>query len=253
MAKKAKSKVKAALVTGAGSGIGRATAELLMSKGWNVAFLDISEDALADVKAQHGKSKHARFHAVDVTNEKAVEAAVADTAKAFGGLTGVVNSAGISALKHVFDQPVDHFRKMLDVNVVGTFIVGRAAARIMMDQGGGSIVNIASIAGYIPLKTLAPYCTSKAAVIQLTKVMALELARDNVRVNALAPGYFSTELNEEFLKGPAGQKLLSKVPFERAGRMDELDGPLLLLASDAGSFMTGSIVAVDGGILLSAG
>ena len=100
---------------------------------------------------------------------------------------------------------------------------------------------------------LAPYCTSKAAVIQLTKVMALELARDNIRVNAIAPGYFSTELNEDFLKSPAGQKLLSKVAFERAGRMEELDGPLLLLASDAGSFMTGSIITVDGGILLSAG
>ena len=118
---------------------------------------------------------------------------------------------------------------------------------------GGSIVNIASIAAFAALKTLAPYSASKAAVVSLTKSMALELAKDRIRVNALAPGYFVTELNEAFLTGSAGERLLSKVPFGRAGRLEELDGPLLLLASKAGSFMTGSVLTVDGGHLLAIG
>ncbi|MCB1550017.1 MAG: SDR family oxidoreductase, partial [Hyphomicrobiaceae bacterium] len=114
-------------------------------------------------------------------------------------------------------------------------------------------VNIASILGLGVIGRLAPYAASKAAVIQLTKSMALELARDRIRVNALAPGYISTEMNSDFLVSEGGRKLLSRVPMQRAGALGELDGPLLLLASDAGSFMTGTVVAVDGGHLLSMG
>ena len=116
---------------------------------------------------------------------------------------------------------------------------------------GGAIVNIASIAGFAVMKTLAPYCVSKAGVIQMTKAMALELARDNIRVNAIAPGYFKTEINEQFWNSDAGKRMLSRMPFGRLGQLEELDGPLLLLSSDAGRYMTGSVVTVDGGHLLA--
>jgi len=120
-------------------------------------------------------------------------------------------------------------------------------------KSGGAIVNIASILGVGVMKTLAPYCASKAAVIHLTRAMALELARDRIRVNALAPGYFATEMNAEFLESAAGHKLTGQIPFGRAGELEELDGPLLLLASDAGAYITGSVLTVDGGSLLALG
>ena len=143
---------------------------------------------------------------------------------------------------------------MLDVNLDGVFRVGQEAARRMSKtSNGGSIINIASITAFGVLKAIAAYSASKAAVVSLTKSMALELARDKIRVNALAPGYFSTELNDAFLTSDAGRRLLSRVPMERAGRVEELDGPLLLLASDAGAFMTGSVITIDGGHLLAMG
>ena len=245
---------RAALVTGASSGLGRQFARTLAQAGAKVALaarrLDRLEALAEDIRKAGGEAVAVKL---DVTDRASVTSAFDAAEAAIGPIKVLVNNAGVPSGSWFLKMQEDEWRSVLDVNLDGVFRVGQEAARRMKASGGGSIVNIASIAGYIPLKTLAPYCTSKAAVIQLTKVMALELARDNVRVNALAPGYFSTELNEDFLKSPSGQKLLSKVPFERAGRMDELDGPLLLLASDAGSFMTGSIMAVDGGILLSSG
>ena len=148
----------------------------------------------------------------------------------------------------------EEWGRVLDVNLDGVFRVGQEAARRMKAHGkGGSIVNIASVLGLGALRALAPYMASKAAVIHLTKSMALELARNQIRVNALAPGYFSTELNADFLAGPQGQQMLSRVPMGRAGDYKELEGPLLLLASGAGAFMTGSVLVADGGHLLTLG
>ena len=148
----------------------------------------------------------------------------------------------------------DDWRGVLDVNLDGVFRVGQVAAQRMSKHGsGGSIINIASITAFAVLKAIAPYSASKAAVVSLTKSMALELVRDNIRVNALAPGYFSTELNDTFLASEAGQRLLANVPMARAGKLEELDGPLLLLASDAGAFITGSVITIDGGHLLAVG
>ncbi len=245
---------RAALVTGASSGLGRQFARTLARAGATVALaarrVDRLEALAEDIRKAGGEAVAVKL---DVTDPATVKPAFDAAEAALGSIKVLVNNAGVPSGAWFLKLEEEEWRAVMDVNLDGVFRVGQEAARRMKASGGGSIVNIASIAGTMPLKTLAPYCTSKAAVIHLTKVMALELARDNVRVNALAPGYFSTELNEDFLKSPAGQKLLSKVPFERAGRMDELDGPLLLLASDAGSFMTGSIMAVDGGILLSSG
>lgn len=241
-----------ALVTGASSGLGRHFARTLAAAGAKVALaarrLDRLETLAAEIAATGGIAVPV---VMDVTDPKAIKPAFDAAERALGPIKVLVNNAGVPSGSWFLKIEEREWRSVLDVNLDGVFRVGQEAARRMKASGGGSIVNIASIAGTAALKTLAPYCTSKAAVIQLTKVMALELARDHVRVNAIAPGYFSTELNEEFLKSPAGQKLLSKVAFERAGRMEELDGPLLLLASDAGSFMTGTVVTADGGLLVS--
>ena len=150
------------------------------------------------------------------------------------------------------DQTEANWDAVIDTNAKGVFLITQLAAKIMRTHGrGGSIINVASILGLRQASGLAPYAVSKAAVIQLTKTAALELARFGIRVNALAPGYFETEMNGEFWTSAAGQAMLKRVPFRRIGQPEELDGPLLLLASDASSFMTGSVIEVDGGHLVS--
>jgi len=248
MAKAASEKLRVAIVTGAASGIGLATAELLLAKGWKVALLDRDETALEVAREKHGKSKSVRVAPLDVTDERRVEKAVADTVETFGGLTGVVNSAGIAADKHVFDTPVDLFRKMLDINVVGTFLVGRAAARVMMDKGGGAIVNIASISGLRGSKGRSAYGASKGAVVTLTQVMANDLAPFGIRVNAVAPGPVETPMVQA-IHTPEDRALYHRyIPMKRYGQPVELASVIHFLLDDAqSSYVTGEIIAVDGG------
>jgi len=145
----------------------------------------------------------------------------------------------------------EQWRRIMDVNLDGVFHVAQEAARRMTAAGkGGSIINISSIVGLGAIKTLSAYSASKAAVIALTRNMALELARDRIRVNAIAPGYIATELNDAYWQTEGGKRMIAHVPMRRLGATSELDGPLLLLASEAGSFMTGSVLTVDGGHLL---
>ena len=245
---------KSALVTGASSGLGRHFAGVLARAGAKVVLsarrIDRLEE-LADELRREGWQAHAI--AMDVTERTSVEQAFEQADEAIGPITVLVNNAGIADPAYFTAMTEESWRSVLDVNLDGVFRVAQVAAQRMQSGDGGSIINIASVLGLGVVKTLAHYCASKGAVIQLTKAMALELARTGVRVNAIAPGYISTEMNAEFLDGDDGRKLLSKVPMVRAGELRELDGPLLLLASDAGSYMTGSIVSVDGGTLLSLG
>lgn len=244
-----------ALVTGASSGLGQHFARTLARAGAEVALaarrVDRLEALAGEIERQGGRAVAV---ALDVTKPASVKNAF-DTAEArLGPIDILVNNAGVPGDIFFLKLTEDDWRGVMDVNLDGVFRVGQEAARRMSKRGqGGSIVNIASILGFSVNKTLSAYAATKAAVVSLTKSMALELARDRIRVNALAPGYFATEINGEFLAGPAGQQLLSRVPMRRAGALDELDGPLLLLASDAGSFMTGSTIVVDGGHLLSTG
>jgi NAD(P)-dependent dehydrogenase (short-subunit alcohol dehydrogenase family) len=246
---------KAALVTGASSGFGRHFARVLAGAGAKVALaarrVDALERVAAEIRASGGE---AAVLAMDVTDRASVEQAVAGAEAALGPITILVNNAGIPSGAFFTKTSEAEWRSVMSVNLDGVFRVGQEAARRMAaNRTGGSIINIASLLGFGVIKGLSTYSATKAAVISLTKSMALELARDRIRVNALAPGYFATEFNDAYLASEAGKRMMSRVPMGRAGAVHELDGPLLLLASDAGAFMTGSIVTVDGGHLLAMG
>ena len=246
---------KTALVTGASSGFGRHFARVLAEAGAKVALaarrIDVLEHLAAEIRAGGGQ---AAALAMDVTDRASVAKAVADAEAALGPITILVNNAGVPSGAFFAKTSEEEWRAVMSVNLDGVFRVGQEAARRMAaNRTGGSIVNIASLLGFGVIKGLSTYSATKAAVISLTKSMALELARDRIRVNALAPGYFATEFNDAYLASEAGKRMMSRVPMQRAGAVHELDGPLLLLASDAGAFMTGSVVTVDGGHLLAMG
>jgi NAD(P)-dependent dehydrogenase (short-subunit alcohol dehydrogenase family) len=246
---------KVALVTGASSGFGRHFARVLASAGAKVALAARRMEALqrlaAEIKADGGE---AAAVAMDVTDRASVALAVEEAEAALGPLSILVNNAGIPSSSYFTRMSEAEWRAVMAVNLDGVFRVGQEAARRMVAAGqGGSIINIASILGFGAIKTLSAYSASKAAIVSLTQSMALELARDRVRVNALAPGYFATEFNEAYLASDAGKRMMARVPMGRAGAVNELDGPLLLLAGDASAFMTGSVLTVDGGHLLVMG
>jgi NAD(P)-dependent dehydrogenase (short-subunit alcohol dehydrogenase family) len=244
---------KVALVTGASSGLGAHFARLLAAEGAQVALvarrLDRIEAGVQTIVADGGT---ARAWQMDVTDARSVAEAVASVAATYGRIDVLINNAGIAATRPFLEQDEEGWRTIIDTNLSGMMRAGREVAKCMAAQGqGGAIVNVASILGLRTAAQLAPYAAAKAGVISLTQTMALELARHAVRVNALAPGYVETDLNRDFLRGPAGQSLVKRVPLRRFGEASDLDGALLLLASDAGRFVTGITLPVDGGHLLS--
>lgn len=244
---------RAALVTGASGGLGLHFAGVLARSGVRVALAARRRESLdracAAIRAAGGE---AIALPLDVTDAASVQAAVSDAANAFGGLDILVNNAGVTASAPALDLTEQDWDRVLDTNLKGCFLVARAAGRIMRDQGrGGAIVNIASILGHRVAGQLSAYAASKAALVHLTRGLALELARHDIRVNALCPGYVETDLNQEFFAGSAGQALVRRIPMRRLGRLRDLDAPLLLLCSDAGAFMTGAAIPVDGGHLVS--
>jgi NAD(P)-dependent dehydrogenase (short-subunit alcohol dehydrogenase family) len=244
-----------ALVTGASSGLGQHFARVLARAGAGVVLaarrLERLHGLETEIRAAGGK---AWAVPLDVTDRTSVTGAF-DAGEAAGGpISILVNNAGVPSGAYFASTSDQEWRDVMAVNLDGVFRVGQEAARRMAAHGtGGSIINIGSILSFGTIKTLSAYAASKAAVVSLTKSMALELARDKIRVNAIAPGYFATEINGAFLASEAGKRLLSKVPMGRAGNLAELDGPLLLLASRGGAFMTGSVITVDGGHLLAMG
>ncbi len=240
-----------ALVTGASSGLGRHFAGVLSAAGACVTVAARRESALADTVARIGSGAEAHAVPMDVTDPASVAAAFAAAEARFGPVTVVINNAGITSTGPALDMGEADWSLVIDTNLRGSWLVAQHAARGMAAGGGGSIVNIASILGLRVTGGVAPYAVSKAGVVQMTKALALEWARHRIRVNALAPGYIETELNDAFFATDAGKALIRRVPQRRLGELHELDGPLLLLASDAGSFMTGSVVTVDGGHLVS--
>jgi NAD(P)-dependent dehydrogenase (short-subunit alcohol dehydrogenase family) len=241
-----------ALVTGANGGLGSHFAVTLAKAGANVAVAARRLDSLREVQDAIGKlGVRVVPVSLDVTDAASVAAAFDAASGELGPIGVVVNNAGIAVTKPILEQTEEDWQQVVEVNLNGAWRVAQAAARHMAKHGGGSIVNIGSILGLRVSSQVPAYAASKAALVQLTKAMALELARNNIRVNALAPGYVETGINREFFASEPGQALLKRVPQRRLGKPEELDGPLLLLASDAGSFMTGAVVAVDGGHLVN--
>jgi NAD(P)-dependent dehydrogenase (short-subunit alcohol dehydrogenase family) len=241
-----------ALVTGASSGLGRHFAGTLARAGARVSLAGRRAEALADtLAAVEAAGGQAQAVVMDVTERASVTASIAASEERFGRLDILVNNAGIAAPAAALDLDEADWDAVLDTNLKGVFLAAQEAGRRMAATGGGSIVNIASILGLRVTGGVSAYAASKAGVIQLTKSLALEWARHGVRVNALAPGYVETEMNAAFFASAAGTAMIKRVPQRRLGQARELDGALLLLASDAGSYMTGSVVAVDGGHLVS--
>jgi NAD(P)-dependent dehydrogenase (short-subunit alcohol dehydrogenase family) len=244
---------KVALVTGASSGLGAHFAHTLARAGARVAVAARREDRLQTLVDEIRKAGgHADAFSLDVSNASSIAACLDGVIDTCGAISVLVNNAGVAISKPLLHQTEADYDAVVDVNLKGAWLVAQETARRMVDAGkGGSIVNIASILGERQGRNAAPYAISKAGLIQATKIMALELARKGVRCNAILPGYVITDMNRENLKGEGGDLLLKRIPSQRFGAPEDLDGTLLLLASEASAHITGATIAVDGGHMVS--
>jgi NAD(P)-dependent dehydrogenase (short-subunit alcohol dehydrogenase family) len=236
---------KVALVTGASSGLGTHFAKCLGKAGASLVLAARRADRLESLQAELVQQNvTAKTVELDVQSSESISAALATA----GPLDVVVNNAGISIVKPALEMPDKDWDAVVDTNLRGAWLIAQGAAkRWVADKRPGSIVNIASILGLRTIGQVAPYNASKAGLIHLTRALAMEWARYHIRVNAICPGYIETEMNSAFWKTPGGQKLIERIPQRRIGQPEHLDGALLLLASEAGTFMTGSVLTVDGG------
>lgn len=240
-----------ALVTGASGGLGLHFARMLAEAGAKVALAARRMEQLeANVAAIGGDAAIAV--AMDVTDPDSVDRGIAEVAERLGPAGIVVNNSGVTVTRSALDLAADEWDRIMDTNLKGARLVARAAARRLIEARlPGSIINIASILGFRVAGHVAPYAASKAGLVQLTRALALEWARHRIRVNAIAPGYIETDLNRAFFGSDVGKALVARIPQRRLGRLEDLDGALLLLASDASAYMTGSSIVVDGGHLQS--
>lgn len=244
---------KHVLVTGASSGLGRHFARRLAETGARVSLAARREQALAasleTIRASHG---HASAVVMDVTDAESVERALDQAEEGFGPVSVLINNAGVTETRPALEVEESGWDTVISTNLKGAWLAAqRTARRMVRHQVPGSIVNIASILGLRVAGGIAPYAISKAGMIQMTKALALEWARHKIRVNAIAPGYIETDFNSDFFATAPGQALIKRIPQRRLGEARELDGALLLLASGASSYMTGTVIAVDGGHLVS--
>jgi 3-oxoacyl-[acyl-carrier protein] reductase len=242
-------KGRVALVTGASSGLGVQFAKALAENGAALALVARRADRLKALKEEIEKmgGKVVAIEA-DVTDRAAMTRAFDAAEEAFGTVTILVNNAGIAHGGRAVDMPPEEWRKVLSTNLDAVFFWAQEAARRMLAaKKQGAVVNIASVLGLAVAKGAVAYATAKAGVVQVTKALAVELAFKGVRVNAIAPGWFVTEMNDDYLESEAGTAIKREIPMGRFGNAGDLDGALLLLASDAGSYITGATIVVDGG------
>ncbi|WP_024804157.1 SDR family NAD(P)-dependent oxidoreductase [Nocardia sp. BMG51109] len=238
---------KVAIVTGASSGLGRQFATALARRGAYVVAVARRADPLFALVEQY--PEHILAVSADVTEDDRIRDVIDRTVEWRGTIDIVVNNAGITSIQPAEDEDAETFGKVLDVNLVALYRLCHLAGRRMLEQGEGTIINIASINGLVASWSIpqAGYCASKGAVISLTRELAAQWADRGIRVNALAPGYFRSELTEELFTSSAGERRFRRMPMRRGGREDELNGALVFLASNASSYMTGQTLVIDGG------
>lgn len=240
---------KVAVVTGASSGLGWQISLTLARAGAKVAVAARRVDALDELVRQVSAiDERAIPIRLDVTDAESVRAAIESAETELGPISILVNNAGIAGDAPALDLSVADWNQVIATNLTGSWLMAQETARHMVRLGhGGSIINIASILGMAGAGAVAPYSASKAGLINLTRSLAVELARHGIRVNAIAPGYVVTDMNREFLTGPKGEVAIKRIPLRRFGDPSDLDGPVLLLASEASRYMTGSVIVADGG------
>jgi NAD(P)-dependent dehydrogenase (short-subunit alcohol dehydrogenase family) len=241
------------LITGASQGLGRQFARVLSTQGATVALAARQTDKLQSLAEEiRGKGGRATAIEMDVTDLASIEKGVDAAEAALGPVSVLINNAGIAVEKMAVDQTEQDWDSVIDANLKGAYFAATEMARRMIARKQeGNIVNVASVLGFGVMKFLSPYTISKAGLVQATKAMALEWAGNHIRVNALAPGYIDTEINHDFWSTPGGEKLTKRIPQRRVGMESDLDGAIMLLASSASRYMTGSVVTVDGGFLLT--
>jgi NAD(P)-dependent dehydrogenase (short-subunit alcohol dehydrogenase family) len=238
-----------ALVTGASSGIGRHLAEVLAAAGAKVALAARRADRLAELAREiEGRGGQCLPVGCDVTDRQSIVAAIATAEDRLGPVSVLVNNAGVVVSKPLFEHTEADWDYVIDTNLKGAWLVAREFAHHLVERKRpGRIINIASVLGFRTIGQVPAYCAAKAGLIHLTHVMAMELARHSILVNALAPGYVETDFNREFFKTEAGQRLISRIPLKRIAQPEDLDGALLFLASPASAYVTGAVISVDGG------
>ncbi|EMT54026.1 glucose 1-dehydrogenase [Brevibacillus borstelensis] len=241
---------KTAVVTGAGRGIGKALALGLAEAGAKVACVARTETDIREVVREIQQMGGTAFAIqADLTEDAAPEKVAASVMEKWGRWDILINNAGMNIRKQALDVSTEDWDKVVDLNLKSTFRMCQAAGRIMCEQRYGRIVNIASVAGLVALRTGVAYGASKSGVIHMTRVLALEWSKYGVNINAIAPWYFRTPLTEKLLDDPAFlQEVLSRTPSGRIGNAEDLVGPAIFLASDAAAYISGQTIAVDGGM-----
>jgi NAD(P)-dependent dehydrogenase (short-subunit alcohol dehydrogenase family) len=238
-----------ALVTGASSGIGRHLAELLATAGAKVALAARRVDRLGELAREIETAGGQGLPiACDVTRSDSVASAIGAAEEGLGPLTILVNNAGVVVSKPLFEHTEADWDYVVDTNLKGAWLAAREFAHHLVAlKRPGRIINISSVLGYRTIGRVPAYCAAKAGLAHLTHVLAMELARYGILVNALAPGYVETDFNRAFFRTEAGKALISRIPLRRLGQTKDLDGALLFLASPASAYMTGAVIPIDGG------
>ncbi|EQC2108874.1 SDR family oxidoreductase [Listeria monocytogenes] len=236
---------KVAVVTGVASGIGKAMAELFSEKGAYVVLLDIKED-VKDVAAKINPSRTLALQ-VDITKKENIEKVVAEIKKVYPKIDILANSAGVALLEKAEDLPEEYWDKTMELNLKGSFLMAQIIGREMIATGGGKIVNMASQASVIALDKHVAYCASKAAIVSMTQVLAMEWAPYNINVNAISPTVILTELGKKAWAGQVGEDMKKLIPAGRFGYPEEVAACALFLVSDAASLITGENLIIDGG------